>query len=276
MHTPLEAEAVALLRSLCHDRGVILHAACCVDSREAFQDLCRRHGVSPEEKLSTGGHVVLLGDSILDNASYVSPGYSVREQLEGVLPPGWQVTLLAVDGARMADVKRQLSRLPSDATHLVLSVGGNDVLAQSWNILSTPATRVSQALEHLGSVRSDFATEYLDVLYRLRAASLPLTVCTIYDAVPELGLAEKTGLAVFNDAISRHAASVGASLIDLRAICNDPRDYSDVSPIEPSEAGGRKISRAIEVAVRVPEGFVVGLASLQSTGRLPASSTSQE
>ena len=35
-------------------------------------------------------------------------------------------TLLAVDGAIASDVRRQLERLPEDATHLVVSVGGND------------------------------------------------------------------------------------------------------------------------------------------------------
>ena len=35
------------------------------------------------------GHVILLGDSIFDNARYVPGGPSVIEQLRRALPDGW-------------------------------------------------------------------------------------------------------------------------------------------------------------------------------------------
>src|SRR5687767_239110 len=66
-------------------------------------------------------HVVLLGDSIFDNAAYIDGGQDVITQLRGKLPAGWRATLGAVDGSVMADIGRQLDRLPSDATHLVVS-----------------------------------------------------------------------------------------------------------------------------------------------------------
>ncbi len=74
------------------------------------------------------GHVVLLGDSIFDNAAYVAGGLDVRTQLQERLLHEWRVTLLAVDGDRTQDVIAQLQRLPHDASHLVVSVGGNDAL----------------------------------------------------------------------------------------------------------------------------------------------------
>ena len=46
------------------------------------------------------------------------------------LPPGWQASLGAVDGAVTADVASQLGRVPREATHLVVRVGGNDALRQ--------------------------------------------------------------------------------------------------------------------------------------------------
>jgi hypothetical protein len=73
-------------------------------------------------------HVVLLGDSIFDNAAYVRGGPDVVRQLREMLPAGWSATLLAVDGAVTRSVPAQIARLPADATHLVLSVGGNDAL----------------------------------------------------------------------------------------------------------------------------------------------------
>src|SRR5216110_2258024 len=56
-------------------------------------------------------HVVLLGDSIFDNASYVPGGPAVVEQLRGKVQRGWRATLLAVDGAVCGSVGSQLRRL---------------------------------------------------------------------------------------------------------------------------------------------------------------------
>ena len=91
-------------------------------------------GVSPRAAcydprgVDTVPHVVLLGDSIFDNAPYTNGGPDVISQVHGLLPPSWNATLLAVDGSMTGDVAGQLNRLPPDATDLVLSVGGNDAL----------------------------------------------------------------------------------------------------------------------------------------------------
>ena len=65
-------------------------------------------------------HIVLLGDSVFDNASYVPGGPSVLEWLRRCLPRGSQATLLAVNGACVSNVSRQLARVPADATHLIV------------------------------------------------------------------------------------------------------------------------------------------------------------
>jgi hypothetical protein len=74
-------------------------------------------------------HIVLLGDSIFDNAPYVQTGEAVIHHLKRRIPNTWQATLLAIDGAVTREVHEQLQQLPPDATHLFLSVGGNDALA---------------------------------------------------------------------------------------------------------------------------------------------------
>src|SRR5918994_6016571 len=63
-------------------------------------------------------HVVLIGDSIFDNAAYPSGGPDVVSQVRELLAPGWKATLLAVDGSTTDHVARQLARLPTQATHL--------------------------------------------------------------------------------------------------------------------------------------------------------------
>ena len=86
-------------------------------------------------------HIVLLGDSIFDNARYVPDRPPVIEQVRRGLPLGWQATLVAVDGHTVEDIVLQLPRVPAAATHLVLSIGGNDALG-AGSLLGQPAATV--------------------------------------------------------------------------------------------------------------------------------------
>ena len=104
-------------------------------------------------------HIVLLGDSIFDNAAYVAGGPDVVRQLRDILPSGWRATLNARDGAVIADLPQQLKTLPSDATHLVVSVGGNDALGES-GLLDRKVTSMAEALELITAVRERFRSAY--------------------------------------------------------------------------------------------------------------------
>lgn len=189
-------------------------------------------------------HVVLLGDSIFDNASYVPGQLPVIEQLRQALPRRWNATLLAVDGSMTEDVARQLRSLPADATHLVVSAGGNDALGES-TILHEPAGTVGEAHQIMHDVRRRFRESYRAMLRDLSACDVPTAVCTVYDAVPGLRGAEQTALAGFNEIILREAFAAGLPVIDLRLVCNRAADYSGLSAIEPSAEGGAKIARVI-------------------------------
>jgi hypothetical protein len=194
-------------------------------------------------------HVVLLGDSIFDNAAYVAGGPDVLAHLQGVLPGGWQATLAAIDGATTRDMSIQYRRIPDDATHLVLSIGGNDAL-MNVDILERRASSSAEVLGMLADVRDAFAGRYGEVLRELRRRDLPLTVCTIYEGnFPDARMQRlaATALTVFNDAILRAAVAAGLQVIELRLVCSEPADYAN--PIEPSVQGGAKIARAIARAV---------------------------
>jgi hypothetical protein len=190
------------------------------------------------------GHVILLGDSIFDNARYVPDRPPVIDQLRQALPSGWLATLSAVDGHVTEDVAQQLKDLPADATHLVVSAGGNDALGES-TILRESACTVGEALSLLHQVRTRFRRTYQAMLQALLAIGKPAAVCTVYDSIPGLGPAEQTALASFNEVILREAFLAGLPVIDLRLVCDRSSDYSHVSPIEPSMVGGAKIVRVI-------------------------------
>lgn len=190
------------------------------------------------------GHVVLLGDSILDNTVYVPSGASVLKHLQYILPLDWVVTSLAVDGARMSSVECQLQLLPDDTTHLFLSVGGNDILDYAY-ILDKPTDLHVSALATLAGIRAGFLARYSRMLNQVRAIRLPLAVCTIYDSIPTLTPPESAALSVFNEAITKQVFATGSTLIDLRLICDEASDYASMPPIEPSASGGKKIAHAI-------------------------------
>lgn len=195
------------------------------------------------------GHLVLLGDSVFDNAEYVPDGSSVTEHLQRVLPADWQVTLLAVDGSTISAVDGQLQKIPSDTTHIVLSVGGNDALGHAEFIKSATTDSFAAALMGMASIRDEFSTAYSQMLTQVRGKSLPLIACTIYDSVPGLLPLETVGLSIFNDVITRHVFAAGVPMLDLRLICTESTDYAEISPIEPSASGGEKIAEAIHRAI---------------------------
>ncbi|HEV7891839.1 MAG TPA: SGNH/GDSL hydrolase family protein [Pyrinomonadaceae bacterium] len=190
-------------------------------------------------------HVVLLGDSVFDNAAYVGGGADVVTHLRALVPEGWRATLAAVDGSVALDVPRHLESVPDDATHLVVSTGGNDALTNA-GILGEYAESFAEVLGRLADVAEVFEDDYRRMLDALRSTGKPAAVCTIYNPRMEDARVQRlacAALATFNDVITRAAFEAGLPLIDLRLVCNEDADYAN--PIEPSEAGGAKIARAI-------------------------------
>lgn len=197
-------------------------------------------------------HVVLLGDSTFDNASYTAGGPDVISQVRQLLPPGWKATLSAVDGSTTEEIPGQLESIPDDATHLVLSVGGNNAILRA-DILDRPVASAGEAFQLLSAVGEEFEKQYRNSLVACLSRRLPLVVCTIYHGNFEDDVFRRraiVALTVFNDVIIRCAAQHQLVVIDLRFVCNAPVDFAN--PIEPSTIGGAKIARAIVNAVLEP------------------------
>jgi hypothetical protein len=204
-------------------------------------------------------HVVLLGDSIFDNAAYVGGGPDVVRQVRELLPGGWRASLAARDGAVIAELPSQLSKLPTDASHLVVSIGGNDALRLSL-VLYEPATSMTAALERFAALREEFQQSYRATLKDVLARNMPTAVCTIYEPrYPDQRYRRiaATGLCFLNDAIAHEAFRAGVTLIDLRLVCDHDDDFAN--PIEPSSRGGLKIAGAIAAFAqgRAPSSAVI-------------------
>jgi hypothetical protein len=191
------------------------------------------------------GLIALVGDSTFDNAGYVGGDPDVMAALRKLLPIDWRATRLAVDGSVIGNIGAQLASLPIAATHIVLSVGGNDAL-QMVDLLSQPVTSAGEALDLVANARDGFATSYRTMLDAVLGRGLPTAICTIYEpAFPDahfrrIANAALTGL---NDVILREAFARGLPVLDLRLVCRSDEDFVDV--IEPSASGGAKIAAAI-------------------------------
>ncbi len=190
----------------------------------------------------TDKHIVLVGDSVFDNGAYTDGGPDVATQLQAL--SGHRVTLLAQDGGITHDVIRQLRRLPSDATHLFLSVGGNDALGHEA-VLMAPTSNVGEALMELMDAVEVFEQDYRRALAAVLSPGLPTIACTIYNgAFPEPeGRIIRGAVRLFNDSIFQAAFDAGVPVIDLRRVCTESGDYWN--PIEPNAVGGEKIAHAI-------------------------------
>jgi lysophospholipase L1-like esterase len=190
-------------------------------------------------------HLALIGDSILDNAAYTRGGPDVVAQVRKLLPAGWQATLLGVDGSTTDDVSSQLVRVPKDATHLVLSVGGNNAL-NHLGVLDSPVSSMVESIKTLADVACDFEARYRMVITTCLNTGLALAVRTVYNGCFEDQSFQRiasTTLTLFNDAIIRVAIEHSLPVIDLRSVCAMREDYAN--PIEPSSVGGAKIARVI-------------------------------
>jgi hypothetical protein len=187
---------------------------------------------------------LLAGDSIFDSASYVPVGKPVIEHLQACFPAGLRAVLLAVDGSVAADVAPQLAGDKRRLGFLAISCGGNDALAAA-DVLAAEVTSVYGAMTKLAEVREQFREDYRAMLEQTRHRDRPVVVCTIYDSVPGYSIEMMTALALFNDVIIFEAGRAGIPVIDLLLVCTEAGDYSAVSPIEPSDQGGRKIAEAI-------------------------------
>jgi hypothetical protein len=188
-------------------------------------------------------HLVLAGDSIFDNDGYVLGEAGVIEQLRCTLPSACSASKVAVDGDCIKHVKDQLADVPSNATDLIVSVGGND--ARFHSALLSKIKHANDLDTLLSVPLAEFTSDYKLMLDAAKATGLKVYVCTIYTAVPfeDRIWRQFAPLAIgkFNEVIVAEASAHGIPVLHLQEVCTETNDFSAVSPIEPSNQGGQKI-----------------------------------
>ena len=193
-------------------------------------------------------HLALVGDGILANGAHTK-GQPDSAAILRQLLPAWTVSLVAGEGSLIADVAGQLPKLPAPVDVAVLSIGGNDAL-RHVDLLQQPAASSGETLDALIAMADGFAGMYQRVVKSVRERAPRLIVCTIYEP-PLVGKntasRARVLLTMLNDGILKAAYRWGLDVLDLRAICTDPGDFT--LQIQPSAAGAAKIAHAIAAAV---------------------------
>lgn len=90
-----------------------------------------------QTNLNSKKTIILMGDSMLANNSFVKKGFAIDDYLTNKLSSS-QIFMLAQNGSTITSVYNQLNKIPLDLnnsnTYLFLSVGGNNILSNQWTI----------------------------------------------------------------------------------------------------------------------------------------------
>jgi hypothetical protein len=163
------------------------------------------------------------------------------------------VTLAAIDGSTTSTLAAQVSKVPSSVTHLAIAIGGNDALSNR-DLLDTRVKSSAETLTLFAERIERFETSYRAAIANVANLRKPVIVCTIYNGRLEPAEARlaRVALMMFNDAVLRVAFDLALTVVDLRAVCNEPDDYAN--PIEPSTRGGGKIASALAAVLGFSDG----------------------
>ena len=195
--------------------------------------------------------VALLGDSIIDNKVYVGENeLSVTEHLQKINDEDYYFEMIAVDGDTTKEViDNQLEKIRANNSHIVLSIGGNDLL-QKLDIMFNETSGMIASLEIASQTIEKIKNRYEAILLHLKTLNQPVLLCTIYEgdlqSDPYLAEVEDAGkvlLGMMNDAIHFLGNKHDLEVLELRNIFTEVSDYAN--PIEPSHSGGEKLAKAI-------------------------------
>ena len=184
---------------------------------------------------TTNKNIVLIGDSMLQNKSYVSNGKSITDILEKSMPHN-TIFNYAVDGTTISGVYQQIKEIPiefnNSNTFIFLSAGGNDIIDRAQS---------GSTNENIDSIFD----EYCKMVHSLKTKmnESKITLLTLYypdskDYHLYYGMIKD-----WNKKLDEFAKEKGFAILKTNSLLSLPTDFT--SNIEPSETGGEKIAKSI-------------------------------
>jgi hypothetical protein len=189
---------------------------------------------SLKEGLTNNEHIVLIGDSVLNNSIYVPFGKSVFDILKTKTP---NIFNFAEDGAKINDCYSQIDKIPAElnktGTYIFISVGGNDILNKNENLEGPLIKQLfNNYMELIKSARTKFEGAKINVL------NLYLPTNPHYQSY-------KQTVIQWNALINEYSSKADEmyNVINLYTLLTTPSDF--IYDIEPSESASQKIANVI-------------------------------
>jgi len=177
-------------------------------------------------------NLILLGDSTFKNNSYVKPVNSIEYLLKQQSSDN--IYCLAKDGANIEAIYKQLAKIPerlnTEDSTIILSVGGNDILAKNSKV-DTVSHQYDQLL----------------IAIKRKFPNCKIIILNLYTP-PKLNNAPlQHKIKQWNNKLQLYVAddidNDNIGLIPLDTLLYEPTDF--VADYEPSEIGGLKIVKAL-------------------------------
>lgn len=172
--------------------------------------------------------IILVGDSILKNNSYVLEENSVEILLSKKTDA--HVYCFAVNDSTIKDAKEQVNILPQHlnkpSTHIFLSIGGNDIL------------------KGIDPVSSIFR-QYMELVYLMkeRMDKTKIVLINLYYPTDEKYEKYYSSVKKWNELVGAYAEDNHLKVLDASTILFKEEDFT--SEIEPSIIGGEKLANQI-------------------------------
>ena len=189
---------------------------------------------SLREGLTNNDNIVLIGDSILNNANYVPSGKSVFDIIKTRTN---NILNVAKDGATIIDLYEQLDKIPVELnkseTYLFISIGGNDILNKRVTLDSVEVTKLFNNY-----------MEFLKAL-RIKLGNTKINIMNLYLPSNPRYQSYKSSIDQWNKLIDINSNKIGEmyNVIGLNNLLTSPQDF--VYDIEPSESASEKIANLI-------------------------------
>ena len=192
------------------------------------------------ESFSSNKSIVLLGDSILKNNSYVPDGKGVDNIIEERSDKNIELYSLAENNSKIVDVYSQINKIPlsinNKSTTIFLSSGGNDILSFYID-------------QHGDTTDTGFLNTMLAAYKKLvKSIQTRMDLCQIvlldvYYPTSNQFAQYKPILEQWNSLIATYARENSLGLLQISQIVTSNDDFT--LGIEPSEKGGQKIAQSI-------------------------------
>ena len=191
-----------------------------------------------KEGLTNNNNIVLIGDSVLNNANYVPSEKSVVDILKTKTQ---KVFNFAKDGATISDCYGQLDKIPTDLnttdTYVFISAGGNDILNKRGQLDSSEIRKLFNS--------------YMDFIKALRVklGSAKINICNLYLPANPRYNTYKSSIEEWNQLITENSSKIGEmyNIINVDTLLTTPDDF--VYDIEPSEIASQKIANVIHLTL---------------------------